>query len=294
MALVSNYLKLTTKYKEEYGENTILLMQVGAFYEMYGLREPKSDEVNGSDILNFCKLCDLAISDKKIWVGKKNVMMAGFRDYNIDKYINKMQQNNYTVVVYSQDEKAAGTTRSLTGIYSPGTYFSTNEEKLNNNITCIWIKKIRSQLVIGVSNIDIYTGKTNIFEYITQYSNSPVPYDELERFISIFNPSEVILITNLNEMNLVINYIGIKCNCIHKINIEEDDGTMCKRAINCEKQTYQQEVLKTFFKNETLFNYGDFLENNIASQSFCFLLDFVNQHNPNLTNKISPPKLVDL
>ena len=200
MALVNQYLKLTEKYKEEYGEKTVLLMQVGAFYEMYGLREPNSDKIVGSSISEFSKLCDLAISDKKTCVGKRNVMMAGFRDYNLDKYINKIQQNNYTTVVYSQDEKAAGTTRSLTGIYSPGTYFSNNTEKLNNNIVCMWIKRFHRNVIIGLSNIDIYTGKSNIYEYITPYSNSPQPYDELERFISIFNPSEIIIVANVDEI----------------------------------------------------------------------------------------------
>ena len=74
MALVNHYLKLTEKYKEEYGEKTVLLMQVGAFYEMYGLREPNSDKIVGSSILEFSKLCDLAISDKKACVGKRNVL----------------------------------------------------------------------------------------------------------------------------------------------------------------------------------------------------------------------------
>ena len=137
MGLIDDYLKLTEKYIEEYGNNTILLMQVGAFYEMYGLKDKKTNNITGSRIVDFSKFCDLAISDKKMCVGKKNVMMSGFRDYNLDKYINKIQKNNFTAVVYSQDEKAAGTTRSLTGIYSPGTYFSNNEEKLTNKLSLI-------------------------------------------------------------------------------------------------------------------------------------------------------------
>jgi len=36
MALIENYFKLTKKYQKEYGEYTVLLMQVGSFFEMYG------------------------------------------------------------------------------------------------------------------------------------------------------------------------------------------------------------------------------------------------------------------
>ena len=32
MALIKEYFDLTKKYQDEYGENTILLMQVGSFF----------------------------------------------------------------------------------------------------------------------------------------------------------------------------------------------------------------------------------------------------------------------
>ena len=37
--LVEEYFELTTKYKAIYGENTIVLMQVGAFFEVYGTKK---------------------------------------------------------------------------------------------------------------------------------------------------------------------------------------------------------------------------------------------------------------
>ena len=35
MALIKEYFNLTTQYQESYGANTILLMQVGSFFEVY-------------------------------------------------------------------------------------------------------------------------------------------------------------------------------------------------------------------------------------------------------------------
>ena len=64
------------------------------------------------------------------------------------------------------------------------------------------------------------------------------------------------------------------------------------RVKNCEKQTYQKEILTKFYNLDI--NYEvfmqNFYENNIATQAFCFLLDFVYQHNPHLINKISEPE----
>ena len=36
MALIKEYFALTEKYTSEYGANTVVLLQVGAFFEVYG------------------------------------------------------------------------------------------------------------------------------------------------------------------------------------------------------------------------------------------------------------------
>ena len=43
MALIKEYFELTKKYQDEYGENTILLMQVGSFFEVYAKNNKKTN-----------------------------------------------------------------------------------------------------------------------------------------------------------------------------------------------------------------------------------------------------------
>jgi len=309
MALIKEYFDLTAKYSDEYGENTILLMQVGSFYEVYGKRSREIDDYNGSRIQEFAKICELNISEKNVCVGKDKVYMAGFKDVAIDKYVKKIQAAGYTAVVFSQDEQAKNTTRSLTGIFSPGTYFSLDTEQITNNTTCIWIEFVENRIgiikgkyvIVGVSNIDIYTGKTSIFQFREAYINNPTTYDELERFISIYKPSEVIFISNLgnNEIDKIIKFANIQAKIVHKISTtaQEFTGTpidqneRATKALRCEKQIYQKEILERFYKNvdcSSVFMQG-FYDNHIASQSFCYLLDFIYQHNPYLVYKISEP-----
>ena len=290
MALIKDYLKKTDDLKKEYGEKSIILMQVGAFYEVYGLREDNSDTITGSNIKEFTNHCELAISQKNICVGKNNVLMAGFRDYMIDKYIKKLQDIGYTTAVWSQDEKAAGTTRSLTGIYSPGTFFSADNNEITNNTMCLWIQKIKKMLVIGISNIDIYTGKSIIFEYTKEYSMTPDTFDELEKYVSIYKPSEMIIIHNLDSKMVMdmVQITDMKQDCIHMYNIQDTTDINHKKILNCEKQIYQQEILKRFF-DENIFTV-EFLNYPMACQAYCYLLDFIYQHNPNLTKKIKVPR----
>jgi len=300
MALIKEYFELTKRYQDEYGENTILLMQVGSFFEVYGIYNEKTETISGSKILDFSQIGELNIVEKNTCVGKDNVMMAGFKDMQIEKYIKKIQDAGFTAVVYAQDEATKNTTRSLAGIFSPGTYFHTETTNLTNSTTCIWIDLVENKIlmkgkfvVVGIANIDIYTGKTNIFQFKEAYVNNPTTYDELERFISIYNPSETILINNLpgeNEIDYVVSYAGITSSLIHKINITNENTVKMTRVKNCEKQPYQKEILSKFYKFD---NYDvfvqNFYENNIATQAFCFLLDFIYQHNPHLVNKISEP-----
>ena len=45
MALIKEYFELTKKYCDEYGDKTILLMQVGAFFEVYGILDKKTNDI---------------------------------------------------------------------------------------------------------------------------------------------------------------------------------------------------------------------------------------------------------
>ena len=303
MSLIRDYFEKTKKHIDEFGELTIILMQVGAFFEVYGLKD-KNDNINGSNIMDFSRICDLNVVDKRVCCGSEPVVMAGFKDHLLDKYVKKLQDTGYTIAVYEQDEQCANTTRSLTGVYSPGTYFSTDTDSITNNTCCIWVEHKKGSLknkdkmfvYVGVSVIDIFTGTTSIMEYNEHYIKNPTTFDELERFISIYNPSETILISNLpvSEINDVVSYTNIKSKSLHIINLNDhQNGTKnIQRASNCEKQTYQVELLNKFYKICDITSFmGIFNDNVYATQSFCYLLDFIYQHNPNLIYKISEPTL---
>ncbi len=288
MAMLQQYFKLRDEYREKYGKKTILLFQVGAFYEVYTKVDANTKEVVEEQVIDFKRFTELASANKN-----ETTLMLGFRDYIIDKYVEKIQNNGYTAVVYSQDAPTANTTRSLTGIFSPGTFFSMNNEEISNNICCIWIYRSEKSklnkignIVIGMSTIDIFTGKSIFYEVVTENVHNPTTYDELERFVTTYNPSETIIISNMeeNKINDIINYVKIESKKIHKIYSTD------KRVINAEKQTYQQEIINRFFSqavSSTILHSS--LEFVYAIQSYVYLLNFVFEHNPNLINKIQEP-----
>jgi len=289
MSLIKDYFLKTEELKRNYGEKSVVLMQVGSFYEIYGLK--KKGEIYGSAIQDIASFCEMEIANKKNCVGKDNVVMAGFgiKDYILEKYLKKMQDNNYTVAVYEQREEAGKISRELSSIYSPGTYFSNDSISISNNITCVWCQKTTKSIIIGASNIDIFTGKSSIFEYDEEVIKHNTIFDELELFISIYNPNEIVLIYDLDDQKYIdslISFASIQTDCIHKIDLNNDSDNS-ERAKKCTKQVYQKETINYFFKDLDVSNLYIY---EVACQSFCYLLDFINQHNPNLIKKITVPK----
>ena len=107
MRMIDEYFEKDKHYKNKYGKKTFLLYQVGSFFEVYGI---KNNDSSMENIERFAEICDLAIRKKQICVGgnsgeSSNVVMAGFRDYILDKYIEKIQPHGYTIVVFVQEEK---------------------------------------------------------------------------------------------------------------------------------------------------------------------------------------------
>jgi DNA mismatch repair protein MutS len=311
MALVNDYLAYTEKWKEEYGEKTLVLMQVGSFFEVYALIHPETGEMTGSNISEFSTINDMVISKKNVCVGKQQVVMAGFGLAQLEKYAKKLQDHGYTIVVYTQEVEGKVIKRKVSEIISPGTYFMQdgNSDELSNNTLCIWLHKSNktkyaaAEMTVGISTIDIFTGKTSLFQYVIKYEKGPATYDELERYIAIYKPNECLLVGNISHQMLkeVVGFIGLECKVLHLISLYDGENgddikniknntLLNKNALRAEKQIYQQEVFKRFYPNLSSEMLSDhFPSHFIASQSFCLLLDFIYQHSPNLVRRLAPP-----
>lgn len=337
MSIVLDYFELTSFYKDKYGPKTIILYQVGSFFEMYSLFISKSNEVSSiTDIESVSSICNLNIAKKQLYLGdnvdisapflpfpkdstkikqwiqhnpRSEIVMAGFRDYSLEKFVNIITDSGYTTVVYIQEKDSTGKviTRKLDSVNSPGTYISENSSNLlSNNILSLWIHVVKSskspdKVIIGCANINIFTGQSAIFEYETNFQINPTTFDELEKFISEFSPNEIIILHNISqqEINLIIQYTGISSNVpLHVIDTSSKhsnegishDIYLLKQsiALNCTKQTYINQIITTFFGTDYCSS-NEFTTNVIAVQSFCYLLNFIQEHNPDLVRKISVP-----
>ena len=296
MAVVQEYFSLTKKYICQFGEKTVLWYQVGSFYEMYAKREDNGT-FSGCNVKEFARIGNLTIGNKTA-----STVMLGFSTYMIEKYIPCFQDAGYTIVVYDQDANVKNTTRSLKGIISPGTYFSPDCNKVDNNIMSMWIEPIRSRfsqngpgsVVIGIANINVLTGAVTMLEFIEEFlPDMHTTYNDIERTLSIYKPSELLIISNesrdsIQKMFPFFNYSPPKH---HIFPINDIDEITHGKLKNCEKQVYQHETLSHYFKDIDHSLYSDFDSRPIATQSLCYLLNFVEMHNSDLVKRLASPSI---
>ena len=312
-SIYREYFQRTTEYTAKYGANTVVLMQVGAFFEVYGLKVADNPQNTRSCIDDFAVVCNLSISEKKITFESGSIVMAGFRDYTLDKYIQKLTENGYTAVVFVQeiDSTAAKTgkptiKRVLHAVYSPGTVVSYDTEvstKITNHIMCIWLdtfmpvlqktssvvlEKSRETLVFGVAVANIFTGKTAIFEHQSPFYITPTTFDELERYISIYSPSEIIVISPFDTpvIEKILQFSGVQTTTIHTLDTRNPNNT---KVQNCTKQKYIRHIFSTFYTEETYDICAELHTYHTATQAFCYLMNFIQEHNPNLVRNMEIP-----
>ena len=87
MTLIDTYLDLQDKYERKFGQKTIVLMQVGGFFEIYGV---VNEDTKRGKIYEIADITNLSVSkkcSKTAPVSMKNPLMAGFPNHSFEKWL---------------------------------------------------------------------------------------------------------------------------------------------------------------------------------------------------------------
>ena len=114
MTIVDDYFNYYKKYKKIYGNKTVILMQVGSFFELY--ETTKSDSI--TNIKNVAELLNIHVTRRS----KDEAFMAGFPEFSLTKYIQLLVDYKYIVVLIEQTTPPPHPKREVTEIFSPSTY----------------------------------------------------------------------------------------------------------------------------------------------------------------------------
>ena len=238
--------------------DAMLLFRVGDFYETFG-----QDAILASKILGI-------VLTKRSNGAASNVELAGFPHHSLETYLPKLVSAGCRVAVCDQLEdpkRAKGIVkRGITELVTPGLSLNDNvlESKKNNFLASVYSSKEN----YGVSFLDISTG---------EFSLCDCGYDQLEKLIYTYNPSEIICSKSDKD------FINSKFNTNNVFGI--DDWIY--------KIGYSYDKLLTFFNVKTLKGYGvEHHKNGIISAGAILYYLELTEHN-DLKNIINVSRIED-
>lgn len=291
--LIDDYFEYQIKFEHKYGKKTIVLMQVGSFFEFYGVNNDQEKIGNAQTITELLNI-QLTRRNKQILENSRsNCLMAGFPTHSLKRFINILLNNNYTVILIEQVTEPPNPKREITQIYSPGTYIDEINKSDPNYMVSVYIteeKYYKNGNIIysfGISSIDLSTGKSVVYEGNTIYYEKNAFLEEIYRFVESFNPKEII-INLLDTDKIKIDDIKYKLNANDRIihyNTEFD-----KKYMNI---NYQNTFLKKIFSNHGFYTPIEFIDMETkvyALISYIILLDFSYEHNERNIQKIQRPE----
>ena len=286
--IIDDYLEKEIEYKNKYGENTLILMQVGSFFELYSIVE------NCPFIYKIGDICNIQISRKNKAikeVSKNNPLMAGFPIWAIDKFLQILLQNNYTIVKIEQITQPPNPERKITDIISPSTNINITSKK-SNYILVFYFEEVGGLLMVGISGVDLTTGKSFIYENGTSKTDPQFTFDECFRILTTYNPTEILLLSD-KISDIHKQQILLIINGNYLIHAKWDNYDL---NIHMKKLEYQNKILEKAFINDSMLSIIEYLnleKYSIGRLSFCCLLQFAYDHNSEIIKELNLPELLE-
>jgi DNA mismatch repair protein MutS len=313
--IIKDYLEYYDKYSKLYGEeSTVVFMQVGGFYEAYSL------ETIGPDLLALSKLIGVIRTRKNKGIKEislSNHYILGFPLSSITKYTELLLENDYIVVIIDHTGnkkdvtgKVKGEERKVSNIYSKATYIGSSSDKKDGNyIACIYLSNEDSLLCTGMSGIDVSTGHVFIHEACSTKFDESYALDEVDRFLSTLNPSEILIYYESNQKTKKM----VKKNKLTDTDVQPIEQkvynkdyiltylklneTVCRFYENVDSKytncIFQNEIFKIVYTDTkslvTPIEQLDLEKHTYINTAMCLAFDFIHDKNAFLINDLIKP-----
>ncbi|OCL84364.1 MutS-related protein [Arcobacter porcinus] len=285
--LTITYFKLQKLFEERYGENALVLMEIGTFFEVYEVNNDKEKIGKAKEIAELLNI-QLTRKNKNILENsKENPIMAGVPSISFEKHLARIiAEQKYTIAIVRQKGVPPNVSRYLDVVVSPGTNFDFVVNQDENFITSLVVDQIRGNYFLGYSAVDVTTGKCYYNEIFGTLEDKFFALDEVFNYMNMHKTSEVILtIADKNiDTKEIVDYLELSMKSYHIRTYRP-------------KISYQNELFKNIFNIESLLTpieHLDMERTPLCSESLAILIDFIIAHDSNIIQKLSAPIRLDI
>lgn len=286
-SLIAIYLQLQQLFEEKYGTDTVVLMEVGSFFEIYGVDNAEKQIGKTKEIAEILNI-QLTRKNKNIAENNvKNPLMAGFPGATFDRYVQKLiREDKYTIVIIKQKGVPPKVTRYLDTILSPGVNFEYSLNNDDNFTTSLIVEKSQENYSVGYASIDVTTGRTTVFEIHSTQEDSTYALDQLFSLLKSHDPNEVLLTCSGKELtpDTVKHYLELP----EQLNVHTGNKRL--------PISYQNELFKQCFEIKSFLSSIEYLnleKKPLASESLAILLEFIIEHDREVVKKIAEPEQIN-
>ncbi len=280
--LTQIYFDLQEYFEEKYGENALVIMEIGSFFEVY---EVNNDQKKIGKAKEIAELLNIQLTRKNkniLQNDEKNPLLAGVPSVSIDRYLNRLiQSKKYTIILVKQKGEPPHIKRYIANIISPGTNFEYVQDQRENNIASLVIDLNQGIYSVGYAAIDVTTGKSLINEIHGTRDDKTYALDELFNLLQTYNTSETIitLLSPEIDKNWLFNYLELHSLC---------NTFNTKRH----KVSYQNELFTKVFEINSFLSAIEYLDLErypYTTEALSILIDFIIEHDENLIQKMNRP-----
>ena len=291
-SILDLYIQYHSTYIEKYGDKTVVFCQVGDFFEIYAVIND-TEEI-GPNIYRIADILGIQVTRRNksnMDVNRGNYLMSGFPLTAIQKHIQTMVSNSYTVVIVRQTTPPPNVRREVSEIISSSmTLMPASSEA--NHIFVLMFHCENGRWNCGVAMADISTGGSIICQLTSTLEDPMLVFDEITRLLHAYTAKEIVLMGQKLSQEMketVVLSLGLQQRVagIHHI--------WDNYLPSYNRRDYQEAILakagigRGMLSTHVIAGMDDVP---MVAIAISYLVQFAYEHNPKLIERLQPPRRI--
>ena len=280
--LTEIYFDLQKHFESKYGNNALVFMEIGTFFEVY---EVNNDELKIGKAKEIAELLNIQLTRKNKTIVEnsvKNPLLAGVPVISIERYLARLiHTQKYTIIMVKQKGVMPNVQRYIANVISPGTNFEYQTEAVETNLVSLSIDENQGIFSAGYAAIDVTTGKTIVNEMHSSRDDKTYALDEIFNLLQTYNTAEVIITLQNKEIDK---------EWLHSY-LELGQFSSTYNDKSC-KIMYQNELFKRVYEINSFLSpieYLDLERHPYTTEALAILIGFIIEHDEAIIEKMNRP-----